>query len=143
MGILDGLVGNVLSGMMTGSSSNASAQQNNPLLQMALQILQQNGGVGGLVERFRQAGYGAQADSWVSTGQNMPINADMLQQVLGSGALRDIDSQLGDAPGAAAGGLASILPQIVDRMTPQGQLPGGEDDPVAQALAMLQAKRGG
>lgn len=142
MGMLDGLLGNVLSGMMTGGS-NASAQQNNPLLQMALQILQQNGGVGGLVERFRQAGYGAQADSWVSTGQNQPINADVLQQVLGSGALRDIESQLGGTPGSAAGGLASILPQIVDRMTPQGQVPSEQDDPVAQALAMLKAKRGG
>ena len=142
MGMLDGLLGNVLSGMMTGGS-NASAQQNNPLLQIALQILQQNGGVGGLVERFRQAGYGAQADSWVSTGQNMPINADVLQQVLGSGALRDIESQLGGASGSAAGDLASILPQIVDRMTPQGQVPSEQDDPVAQALAMLKAKRGG
>ena len=140
MGMLDGILGNVLGGMLSGGQAQANAQQN-PLLQMALQMLQQNGGIAGVVEKFRHAGYGAQADSWVSTGQNQPINADALQQVLGSGALGDIASKLGMQPGAAAGGLASMLPQIIDHMTPHGQIPTGQDDPVAQALAMLQAKR--
>ena len=138
MGMLDGILGNVLGGMMSGGQAQG---QQSPLLQMALQMLQQNGGIAGVVDKFRQAGYGAQADSWVSTGQNQPIGSDALQQVLGSGALGDIASKLGIAPGAAAGGLASMLPQIIDQMTPQGQLPSGQDDPVAQALAMLQAKR--
>ena len=139
MGMLDGLLGGALGGMLGGGSAQG---QQNPLLQIALQLLQRNGGIGGVVDKFRQAGYGAQADSWVSTGQNQPINADALQQVLGSGALRDVASQLGMAPDAAAGGLASMLPQLIDGMTPRGQLTDDQDDPVAQALAMLQAKRG-
>ena len=138
MGMLDGLLGDVLGGMLGGGKASG---QDNPLLQVALQLLQQSGGVGGVVEKFRQAGYGAQADSWVSTGQNQAIDAGALQQALGSGALGDIASQLGIASDAAAGGLASMLPQLIDRMTPQGQLPAGDDDPVAQALAMLQNQR--
>jgi uncharacterized protein YidB (DUF937 family) len=137
--MLDSLLGSVLGGMAGGGSAQG---QQNPLLQIALQMLQQNGGIGGVVDKFHQAGYGSQADSWVSTGQNQPINGDMLQQVLGSGALRDVASQLGVTQNAAAGDLASMLPQLIDGMTPQGHLPAAQDDPVAQALAMLQAKRG-
>ena len=83
MGMLDGILGSVLGGMAGGTG-----QQQNPLMQIALQLLQQNGGVGGVLDKFRQAGYADQADSWQSTGQNMPISGPALQEVLGSGADR-------------------------------------------------------
>ena len=138
MGMLDGLLGNLLGGASGGDGTSA---QQNPLLQMALQLLQQNGGVGGLVDKFRQAGYAQQADSWVAVGENQPIAADALQQVLGSGDLGAIAAKLGMSSGSAAGGLASLLPQLIDRMTPHGHVPDGQNDPVAQALAMLQKTR--
>ena len=134
MGLLDGLLGGLMGGM---SGSGTAAQQQNPLLQIALQLLQQNGGLQGMLSKFQHAGYGAQADSWVSTGQNMPISADALQQVLGHGQLAQIAQQLGMSRGEAAGGLASLLPQMVDRMTPQGQVPADHNDIVAQALELL------
>jgi uncharacterized protein YidB (DUF937 family) len=142
MGILDGLLGNVLGGMQ-GSGGGSTSQDDSPLLRMALQLLQQNGGIGGMVDKFRQAGYAQQADSWVSTGENQPIAPDALQQALGQGELGDIASKLGLSTGAAAGGLASILPQIIDRMTPHGQIPDDHNDLVSQALAMLQKTRTG
>jgi len=138
MGLLDGLLGSLLGGM-TGNGTG-SAQQN-PLLQIALQILQQNGGLQGILGKFQQAGYADEAQSWVSTGQNKPIDADALQQVLGQGQLGQIAQQLGMSRGEAAGGLASMLPQIIDRMTPQGQVPDNHDDLVSQALAMLDKSR--
>ena len=101
------------------AARRATAQPQNPLMQTALQLLQQNGGIGGMVDKFRQAGYGAQADSWVSTGENQPIAPDALQQVLGSGALGDIASRSACRTATAAGGLASMLPQMIDQMTPQ------------------------
>ena len=75
MGLLDGLLNSMMSG--TAGSGGMTSQQS-PLLQMALQILQQNGGIEGVLAKFQQAGYGAQAGSWVSTGQNVPISGDVL-----------------------------------------------------------------
>ena len=137
MGLLDGLLGGLMGGM---SGSGTGAQPQNPLLQIALQVLQQNGGLQGMLSKFQQAGYGAQADSWVSTGRNLPISSDALQQVLGHGQLAQVAQQLGMSQGEAAGGLASLLPQMVDRMTPQGQVPADHNDIVAQALELLTKK---
>ncbi len=141
MGLLDGLLGNVLGGMM-GGGSGAQPQQS-PLLQLALQMLQQNGGIEGILGKFQQAGYAEQAQSWVSTGENQPISADALQQVLGQGQLGQLAQQLGIGQGEAAGGLASVLPQLIDQMTPQGQVPQGSGDLVAQALAILNQSKTG
>ena len=134
MGVLDGLLGKALGGMM-GTSGSGQAQS--PLLQIALQLLQQNGGVSGVLDKFRQGGYADQADSWQSTGQNMPVSGNALQEVLGSGSIGQIAQQLGMSHGDAAGGLAQMLPQLIDRFTPDGQIPDNHNDMVAQALAML------
>jgi uncharacterized protein YidB (DUF937 family) len=139
MGLLDGMLGNVLGGMMGGGQQGAQGQ--NQLLAIALQMLQQNGGLQGMLGKFQQAGYGDQAQSWVGTGQNMPISPDALQQVLGNGQLGKIAQQLGMSPQDAAGGLAQMLPGVVDQMTPQGQIPDNHSDLVSQALAMLQKGR--
>ena len=133
MGLFDGILGSVLG----GAASGGSGQGQNPLIQIALQMLQQNGGVSGVLDKFRQAGYADHADSWQSTGQNMPISGSALQEVLGSGAIGQIAQQLGLSHGEAAGGLAQVLPQILDKLTPQGEVPDNHDDMVAQALALL------
>jgi uncharacterized protein YidB (DUF937 family) len=134
MGFLDGLLGNLLGGATSGG------EQKNPLLQIALQWVQQNGGLQGILSRFQQAGLGAQADSWVSTGENQPISADALSQVLGHGQLGQIAQQLGISHGEAADGLASVLPQLIVKLTPQGQVPDNHDDMVARALSLLTSK---
>jgi uncharacterized protein YidB (DUF937 family) len=112
-----GALGNVLGGLMGGA-------QQAPAGNMA-------GGLGGLLEAFTKNGMGAQADSWQSTGANLPINADQLNQVLGSlggdaGGLGDILGQLAGHAGVsreeAAGHLTEILPNIVDQLTPNGQI---------------------
>ncbi|MEO8304633.1 MAG: YidB family protein [Betaproteobacteria bacterium] len=132
MGLLDGLLGSVL-----GGANSATAQQQNPLMQIALQMLQQNGGIGGMLDKFRQGGYADQANSWQSTGANLPISPSALQEVLGSGSIGQIAQQLGLSHGEAAGGLAQVLPQLIDKMTPAGEVPDNHDDMVSQALAML------
>jgi len=136
MGLLDGLLG----GLMSGMAGGRGMQQQSPLLQIALQLMQQNGGLQGILGKFQQAGYGAHADSWASTGQNMPIQADALSKVLGQGQLGQIAQQLGMSQGDAAGGLASMLPQLIDEMTPHGQVPDDHNDMVAQALELLTKK---
>ena len=142
MGLLDGLLGNMMGGMM-GSATGGSqqAQGSSPLIQMALQLLQQNGGIQGVLAKCQQAGMGQQAQSWIGTGQNMPISADALSQIFGQGQLGQIAQQLGMSHEQVANGLAQSLPHVVDHMTPGGEIPAEHNDLVAQALAMLQKGR--
>lgn len=132
MGMLDGLINSALGGMM-----GQGGQGQNPMLQMALQVLQQNGGIEGLLDKFRQGGYADQAASWQGTGENIAVSGSALQEVLGSGAIGQIAQQLGMSHGETAGGLAQMLPQLIDQFTPNGQVPDDGNDIVAQALAML------
>ena len=129
MGMLDGLLG----GLMGGTTQ----QGQNPLMQIALQMIQQNGGLPGIISKFQQAGLGAQAQSWVGTGQNMPVSADQLSKVLGGANIGALAQQFGLSHGDASTGLAQMLPQIVDKLTPQGQVPDNHSDMLAQALSML------
>lgn len=119
MGLLDGLMGSLMGGQQQGG--------NNPLLQIAMQMLADkgngSGGLGGLMNTLQNAGLGDQLKSWIGTGENMPISGDQLSQALGSDKLREIASQLGMSHGEVSGGLADILPQMIDKLTPNGQLP--------------------
>ncbi len=139
MGLLDGILDN-LTGRMPGNVPD-TPQGGNPLLQIALQLLQQGGGLQGLLRQMQQAGLGDQVQSWIGTGQNQPISADALSRIFSQGQLGGIAQQLGMSQQDAAGGLAQALPELVDRMTPQGTIPAEGDDLVARALEMLQ--RGG
>ena len=85
----------------------------------------QHGGLGGLLEKFNQAGLGDAAKSWVGTGENTPISGDQLGQVLGNDTIADIASKLGLSHGDTAGSLAQMLPGIIDKLTPHGQAPAG------------------
>ena len=95
---------------------------------MALLSQQQGGGaggLGGLVQQFERGGLGDLVASWVGSGQNMPVSGRQLEEVFGSDAIGQFAQQLGLAPGDAADQLSQLLPQVVDRMTPEGRLPEG------------------
>jgi len=90
------------------------------------------GGLGGLLEQLTQGGYGRQAQSWVSTGQNEAIDPDALAQVFGNDRIAQIAAQAGVSEDEARGGLAQLLPDVVDHFTPDGKLP-----PMDQLLASI------
>lgn len=138
MGLLDGILGSMMGG---NTGSGQQAQGSSPLVMMALQMLQQNGGIEGVLAKLQQSGMGAQAQSWISTGQNMPISADALSNIFGHGQLGQLAQQCGIPVDQAAGGLAQALPNVIDQMTPTGQVPADHNDLVAQALAILQKGR--
>jgi uncharacterized protein YidB (DUF937 family) len=131
MGLLDSVVG------MLGGAQGGPGGGNAALLNLVVSMLAGGGsaagggggglgglgGLAGLIERFQQAGLGDQVGSWVSTGQNMPVNADQIGGALGPDILSQIASQLGLSPGDAAGQLSQVLPQVVDKLTPDGQVP--------------------
>jgi uncharacterized protein YidB (DUF937 family) len=81
------------------------------------------GGLGGLLEQFQRMGYADQANSWVGTGANQPISPDIVAQVFGRDGLSQIASHAGLTESEASVGLSQILPDVVDRLTPQGQMP--------------------
>lgn len=139
MGLLDSVLGNVLGGMMNNSGQ---AQGGNPLMQMAMQLFQQHGGLAGIVDMFKKQGLAQEADSWVSTGANLPISPEQLKQVLGGGGggLAEMASKLGLSEDDAGKGLAQTLPELVNQLTPDGRLPDNANSPLEQLLGGLGGK---
>jgi uncharacterized protein YidB (DUF937 family) len=85
-----------------------------------------NGGQGGLsaiVAKLEQAGLGEQVKSWIGTGQNLPITAEQLQQVLGSDVAKQLAAKFGIPIDQLAQVLARQLPAAVDHASPNGKLP--------------------
>jgi uncharacterized protein YidB (DUF937 family) len=127
MGLLDSVLG-MAQQALSGQNTEGGASPD--LLQAALGMLNSDapgGGIGGLVQAFQQGGLGNVVQSWIGTGQNLPISAEQLQSVLGGegGPLAQIAGKLGMNPADVAGHLSQILPQLVDTATPDGQLPQG------------------
>jgi uncharacterized protein YidB (DUF937 family) len=83
------------------------------------------GGLGGLVDKFNQAGMGDVVASWIGSGENLPISADQISGILGSDAVANVARQLGLDPAQAAGQLSQMLPGLIDKLTPNGALPQG------------------
>lgn len=135
MGLLDSILGSVLGGGAQGQSSGQAA-----LINAVIQMVANKaggavggagasgaaGGLGGLIGALTQGGLGNVASSWVGTGQNLPVSADQLQSALGGGGgglLAQLAQQAGMSHGDAASGLSQILPGLVDKLTPDGQIP--------------------
>ncbi|WP_160009425.1 YidB family protein [Rhizobium sp. 18055] len=92
------------------------------------------GGLGGLLGKLAEAGQGSVADSWVKPGQNEPIAPGNLESALGSQTISDLARQAGISEQELLAQLSRVLPGVVDKLTPQGQLPSQ-----AQIAAMLRS----
>jgi len=90
-------------------------------------LLKGHGGVGGLVEKFGQAGLGDVVGSWIGTGANAGISAEQIASVIGHGPLADIAAKMGVSPQQASETLAGLLPEAIDRLTPGGKVDGADD----------------
>ncbi len=95
----------------------------------------QSGGLSGFVQQFASKGLGDVAQSWVSTGKNLPISPDQLQSVLGSDVVKGLASKLGMDSNALTSQLSNLLPQAVDKLTPEGKIPEG--DILSQGMNLL------
>ena len=87
--------------------------------------------------KFAQSGLGDVVQSWISSGQNMPVSADQISNVLGKDTLGGLAQRLGLNPGDLAGQLSQMLPQVVDKLTPTGQMPAGGLGSVGDLLGQL------
>ena len=131
MGLLDSITG-------MANQALSSGQGNHPLLQGVLGLLQKHeGGVAGLVQQFKDKGLGDVAASWVGTGENLPISAEQLKGVLGNETLGQMAAQLGVSGDQLSSQLSGLLPQVIDKLSPNGEVASGGFD-AAQVLGMLQ-----
>ncbi|HSV60337.1 MAG TPA: YidB family protein [Variovorax sp.] len=101
----------------------------------------QMGGLGGLVSKFEQAGMGDVIGSWVGNGENRSISPDQVQGALGSDAISGMASKLGINAQTLLPLLASVLPLLINQMTPQGKVPeqglGNQQDLMASLSSLF------
>ena len=165
MGLLDDILANMVGPMLAGGRTTQAiggqtTQAADPLsailsavaggnqarggslLAVVLALVQQSGGLDGILDSFRRSGMSSQADSWVSTGPNVGISAEELQQAVGGSTLDPFASQLGMSPSQTSSVLAQILPELVNQLTPQGTLPDNHSDLISQGLTMLRGRAG-
>lgn len=134
MGLLD-QIGGALGGLGQPAASQGQGQQA-LLMQLAMQLLQQNGGLQGVLRQFQQNGLGDLISSWVGTGSNKSFSVEQLRATFGEGQLSQL-AQTHQVPEQdLLSGLSAMLPQLVDKMTPDGQVNTG-DDLLRQGLGAL------
>jgi len=117
-------LGDVLGGLLGGAGGNTGAGGVGAVLGGVLSG--GTGGLGSLLDQFQRAGFGEQVSSWVGGGQNLPISPAAIAQVFGGDALAQVAQQAGVSEAEASEGLSQLLPEVVDRVTPDGQLPNLE-----------------
>jgi uncharacterized protein YidB (DUF937 family) len=97
---------------------------NNPLATSLLHMINSTpGGLSGMLQNFHDKGLGGLMSSWIGTGQNLPISADQIQHVLGSDQVKELAAKAGISPDMASSALTQLLPTLVDKLTPNGQVP--------------------
>ena len=108
MGMFDGLLGGIVgAGMVTAVNG----------------IIEKHGGLQGVMNEFERNGLGPTVKSWVGTGPNQPISADQVQQALGPDLLQQLSAKSGLSVQELTQKLSHVLPQAVDRLTPDGKIP--------------------
>ncbi len=136
MGLFDQVAGQMLGGLAGGGDGQS------PLMQLVQALLQQEGGVMGLIGKLQEGGLAAQVASWIGGGDNLPVNGEQIQQALGSDLLTSLAGQFGLSAQQAGDGLASQLPGLIDKLSPSGTLEGNEEL-VQKGLSMLGGLLGG
>jgi uncharacterized protein YidB (DUF937 family) len=127
MGILDDLTGG--QGLGSGRSPDVLGAV------MGLLGNSQSGGISGLVQQFAGNGLGDIVNSWVGKGQNLPISPQQISQGLGSDTIRNLAAKSGLSTDQLSSQLSDLLPGIIDRLTPNGQVEQG--DIMSQGMDLL------
>ena len=158
MGLFDSVLGAVMNpqnGQSAGSSANSSGlgsliglvASNPQLLQIITGLLSNGGaqgGIGGLISKFEQAGLGDAMGSWIGGGPNQHVSPDQMSDALGSDTISQIAAQLGLSQSEAAGQLSQVLPEVINHLTPGGQAPAGglghSNDLMGMLGGLLQAR---
>jgi uncharacterized protein YidB (DUF937 family) len=120
MSLLDSLVQTALQSAL---GSNAESQTQNLVKGVVGMLVNNSGGLSGLVDKFNQSGLGDIAASWIGKGENKPVSAAQLVEALGEDKVAELAEQAGIPADKGAEVLSQVLPSIVDKMTPEGEIP--------------------
>lgn len=128
MGLLDSVAGAVL-GKLGGEQGS--------MAQVAMEMFNQHGGLSGILDKFKAGGLGDVAASWVGKGENLPISAEQISSVLGSGAIAEMAAKFGISADTLSAQIAEHLPTVIDKMTPNGEVTGDSGSLLSTVLSML------
>lgn len=129
-------------GKSAGSAAGGSGGQR-LVTSIAEMLSKQQNGLAGLTAAFQQKGLGDIVSSWIGTGQNLPVSASQIQQALGDDQIRSFAQKSGISTQAARTQSADMLPSVVDKLTPGGRLPEGDDLKSASLGLLLNLLSGG
>ncbi len=119
-----GLLDNLESTIGSGAVNSVLGCSSNPIAAHLLETINNHpGGLSGLIQSFHDQGLGGIVSSWVGTGQNLPISSEQIQQVLGNERVQQLALKAGISPQMASSTLTQLLPMLVDKLTPNGQVP--------------------
>lgn len=128
MGLFDSIAGSVL-GKLSGNQGG--------MAQIAMELLNQNGGISGVLEKFRANGLGDAVDSWLSNGSNLPISSNDVVNVLGSHDIAQLAAKFGFTPQMLSSKVAEHLPSLIDQLTPKGEVGAESSNLLSTMLGML------
>jgi len=128
MGLFDNVAGAVLGKL--GGEKGAMAQA-------AVEMFNQNGGLSGILDRFKESGLAEQAASWVSKGENLPVTAEQISNVIGSTTIAEMAARFGISAETLSAKIAEHLPTVIDRMTPDGEVNNSSGNLLSTILGML------
>jgi uncharacterized protein YidB (DUF937 family) len=115
--------------MLKGLAGGQGATSGNPTLDVIGGLIQKAGGIGGLISILQQGGLGGAANSWVGNGANQSVGGQELGQALSGTAagqhVEEMAQKLGVDPSQVLGQLAQHLPEVINHLTPNGQVPQG------------------
>ncbi len=119
--------------------------QDSPIVKTVVQMFSQSSGSGSglsdLLQNFQKNGLGDIISSWVGTGKNQAISPQQVQQGIGQETLQRMAAQSGTTVENTSARLADLLPQLVDKLTPGGEVP--DNNSLNDVLSVLQKKFGG
>lgn len=146
MGLMDSLIGAATSSLTGNNQAQAGASGTgglDPQMLMGIvgALMNSSGGLSGVLAKLQQSGLGDAAASWVGTGDNQSVSPDALGGALGPDLMGMIAQQMGASQEQAAGTMADLLPGLIDKLTPQGQIP--DDNGMGALGGLLGGGRGG
>ncbi|WP_340618585.1 YidB family protein [Xenorhabdus entomophaga] len=99
----------------------------NQQLQHVMDWVEGQGGISGLIDKFSQQGLDGTIHSWIGSGENLPIHADQLSSIFGSSTIQQLADKIGIDPNEASSLLSQHLPNLIDKVTPNGEVPENLD----------------